>query len=179
MKGQTHVMIAVSGAAAYATWINDIPFKDIPWVVIFIASLLPDIDEPNSMMSNPSKILGKFLPKMIGVFLDLIVKILVLPFRMLSKHRGLTHAPIVLLATAAGIAWYDTYWAIWFLWGYGSHLFADFLTPHGIPLAWPTTVKNYSASLIKTGSVREIFVFTISCLVLIFCCSVKLIAPVG
>ncbi|EFL92002.1 predicted inner membrane protein regulated by LexA [Candidatus Regiella insecticola LSR1] len=90
-----------------------------------LASLLPDIDHPKS-------ILGRRL------------KWISLPMAKTFGHRGFTHS---LLAVIGGVFLFNsTLFSHCFfppdvlhalLIGYSSHLLADMLTPAGIPLLWP------------------------------------------
>ncbi|AWK14432.1 metal-dependent hydrolase [Candidatus Fukatsuia symbiotica] len=98
------------------------------WHIIpaaLLASLLPDID-------HPSSILGQRL------------RWISLPMARLFGHRGFTHS---LLAIIGGMVLFRSdISAHWFfppdvlhamIIGYFSHLLADMLTPAGVPLLWP------------------------------------------
>jgi inner membrane protein len=175
MRGQTHVMIALAGASIVPLFTSNYQFKDIPWWIIFIASILPDIDEEKSLISNPSKVLSKIIGKNFSSVIDVFIKILRLPIRIFSKHRGITHSIFWLLLCSIGIFYINQSLLIWFIWGYFSHLLADFITPLGIPAFWPISKSNFKLPLCKTGSLRESMIFVFSTLILILSCLTQLI----
>lgn len=103
-----------------------------------VGSLLPDIDHPKStfgrMIWPVSSIIG-------GIF----------------GHRGITHS---FLAVAALLWLFATNhhlpaWAVGLAVGYASHLLADWLTPCGVPLFWPSKKMYRSPRPIPTGGFGE------------------------
>lgn len=169
MKGPTHILGAVSVGAVLANYF-DTPFSSLPWVVIVISSILPDIDEPSSTISNPSKFIKKGIPRPILEFLDLVVWIIALPIRLFTSHRGVTHSLLITLLLSGLIFNICKSYLIWFFLGYFSHLFLDFLTPMGIPIFWPISDKKFSLKLIKTGSIPEFFLAAFFGVILVLAC---------
>jgi membrane-bound metal-dependent hydrolase YbcI (DUF457 family) len=162
-------MIALGAAAAISTT-SGIPFKQVPWLFILFASLLPDIDEPSSNASRPGSLFLPFAPPVLRSLIDAIAAALLFPFRLCTNHRGITHAPLVCIALCVIIAYYSWQHALWFALAYGSHLLADLITFMGIPLAWPFQKKNYSLRLCSTGSILEWCIFGICSLLFIGSC---------
>lgn len=162
-------MIALGAAAAISTT-SGIPFKQVPWLFILCASLLPDIDEPSSNASRPGTLLLPFAPPALRALVDGMAAIILFPFRLCSKHRGITHTPVVFLTLCGLLACYSWQYASWFALAYGSHLLADLITFMGIPLAWPFQRKNYSLRLCATGSPLEWCIFVVCSLLFIGSC---------
>lgn len=103
--------------------------------VAAIASLLPDIDHPNSWM-------GRRLP-----FLSR-------PLAAIFGHRGLTHS-LLAVALLLGLGFYGLGgWAAPLVVGYLSHIAADGLTPQGVPLLWPSR-RRFSLPICTTGGMVE------------------------
>ncbi|MCL6559796.1 MAG: metal-dependent hydrolase [Firmicutes bacterium] len=104
-----------------------------------LASLLPDIDEPNSW---------------IGVRMPVIPAIL----KSAAGHRGVMHS----LVAAAGISLLaflslkNPLYSVSLLLGYLSHLVLDSLNPSGVPWLYPYK-KCFSLPLVKTGGALERF----------------------
>lgn len=82
-------------------------------------------------------------------------------------HRGVTHTLVFLFGTAAvlGVLGYVFAGAFGIparrtaglgvviaIVAVGSHLFADWLTPSGVPLLWPLTERRFSANVARTTS---------------------------
>ena len=74
------------------------------------------------------------------------------------KHRGFTHSLLGTLLIVAGLSFalhsgYQT--ALFFLYGYLSHLVADFFSNSGIPLLWPSQRRFRFFWTVQTGGVLE------------------------
>lgn len=142
-------------------------------VIGAVGSLLPDIDHPNSTISNklfPLGVRSRWGRAMIGLALAVAslhysqmylfwagVFVLVLAF---IPHRGVLHSPIFMILLSFILY---SYWgqmeAIKFLLaGYLSHLVADSLTS-GVPWLWPYKSEKIGFNLIRTGSAGE-YIFT-------------------
>jgi inner membrane protein len=158
MRGNTHVMIAL-GSASLVGNVLEIPFKEIPWLLILFCSLLPDIDEPSSNASRPGTLLLPFAPRNIQTIIDGIALLLLFPLRIFSKHRGTTHAPLLVFILGGLLFVYSETYSLWFILAYGSHVFADYLTKMGVPILWPFNNKNYSLKICSTGSIVEWVIF--------------------
>lgn len=103
---------------------------------VLLGSILPDIDEHKSKITQWSGLLGKIVS-------------------FLFRHRGILHSltfPIV-MCVLLGWFWYWSYAFALFV-GYAGHLFADALTPMGIPIGYPFTEFRLRGPL-RTGSVWE------------------------
>jgi len=109
-------------------------------VLAMVASLLPDIDEPNSKISNQIPV----LPKILSLFV---------------KHRGIFHT-LFLALLIPGVVWYfvgHSYGVAIFV-GYMSHLLIDGMTLSGINFLHPVS-KLHVSGFIKTGGAGEWVVF--------------------
>ncbi len=102
-----------------------------------LGALLPDLDHPQSALSNRVGIAG-------------------LPFRLLS-HRGVTHSLIaaaaaLLIAGMVPVEWRP--YAIAAALGYSSHIVLDGLTVTGVPLLWPWG-RRFRIGYMRTGGLSE------------------------
>ena len=107
-----------------------------------LGSLLPDIDEPQSLMGRR---LG----------------FLAWPIKLVFGHRGFTHSLVALalvlagLAAAAGAGLLPAAGAAAFWVGYAGHLAGDGLTTSGVPLFWPAEARVRAPLTFPTGGVVE------------------------
>ncbi|MDR0218236.1 MAG: metal-dependent hydrolase [Enterobacteriaceae bacterium] len=114
--------LEITPEIAQGDWLHMLPG-------VLLASLLPDIDHPQSTLGR-------------------LFRFISIPIARLCGHRGFTHS---LLALTAGIFLFQTEMpADWpiptdffhaMIIGYISHLIADMLTPAGIPLLWPLKMR--------------------------------------
>ena len=162
-------MIALAAGAVIASN-AEIPFKEVGWFTLLFSSLLPDIDEPSSTVSKPGSLFLPFLPRPLQEILNTIAAAVMFPIRLFTKHRGITHAPIFFIGLTILVATISPRLSSWFALGYGSHLFADFLTPMGIPAFWPFSEKKARMPVCKTGSATEWLIFFLSGCVFCFSC---------
>lgn len=121
MMGKTHLAAGIAVGFCIGTLHSDAT-TPIYWGVVgmsALGSLIPDVDHPNSLISQR----------------------LLLPFHWLLKHRGPTHGALVPTMLSLVSFWHSgADWAIYlaaFAMGYWSHLLLDALTIRGIPLLWP------------------------------------------
>ncbi|WP_051966249.1 metal-dependent hydrolase [Thermanaerosceptrum fracticalcis] len=99
-----------------------------------VASLLPDIDEPGSMISR---------------------KIPIIPYIIsLLGHRTITHSLIGLVLFSGFLFVYAKEYLMVGGVAYLSHLILDTLTPAGVPWFYPLG-RNYSLGLFRTGGLTE------------------------
>ena len=120
------------------------PFLTINNIILFffitlLGSLLPDIDHPNSKISNKIPI----LPKILSIFI---------------KHRGIFHT-IFLAILIPGLVWLfigHIYGIALFI-GYTSHLIIDGFTKQGVNFLHPIA-KLHISGFIETGTYAEIAV---------------------
>jgi inner membrane protein len=135
MMFKTHLMVGILAGLLAIKVLT--PHNQILFIVlVMFASLLPDIDHPDSKIGSKVKIVG-FLFEHRGFFHSLIATILfsVLAYSFLGM--------IGLQAVAIG---------------YLSHLFADSLTREGIMFLYPLTKRRMNG-IFKTGSIAEYVIF--------------------
>lgn len=148
MLGKTHRIGGVSFAAvaSAALYVEGYPLvtnnpEVIPLIIAggWVGGLMPDIDHPNSTISN-YRLLG--IP---------IMKPFAWLIYILFGHRGATHTLWLLYASwlpimFGSIALFDqhliisvliTMFGFGYLLGYFSHLILDSFTPSGTPMLWP------------------------------------------
>lgn len=187
MKGKTHVGI---GTAAFMSIYNKIPggFNYIGLIVVILASLIPDIDHPKSIIN---KYILPFKNKKTKTTVYLCLAIIVLYtdylymrepalkvlgisliFIAVSSHRnGLTHSLVglivfTMLSGYLGRTYSIPHLPYYFMIGYGMHLICDMSTKRGIPLFYPFIKKKYKLPLTynansKGGSAFENFLIIV------------------
>jgi membrane-bound metal-dependent hydrolase YbcI (DUF457 family) len=132
-------------------------------LVSVIAALLPDIDEPDSLISNsPNAIraqLGRSRQpaaraarRSAGPFLrvaNIVTRALAMIVRILAGgHRAATHVLLIATALTVGAFFlgnaigFPSLW-MWFAAGYLSHLLLDMMTPSGLALFWPLSRTDW------------------------------------
>jgi inner membrane protein len=163
MTGKTHAGI---GAVSYVALCDKIPggFRYFGLAVVLVASLLPDIDHPKSILN---KYILPFKNKAAKITLYACSGIITLWFNYLyqdskiltaigfsfliialSSHRnGLTHSLLGLIIFAAILGYVGNAYQMpsliySFMIGYGMHLLCDMLTNRGIPLFYPFKNKK-------------------------------------
>lgn len=130
--------------------------------VSMVAALLPDIDEPQSLIANSPTAIKRELGKgrkgldrrtrqSAGIVLTVaqwITTGLAMLVRVLAGgHRGATHMLLITAALGAGAYFlgaaigFPSLW-LWFTAGYLSHLLLDMMTPSGLELLWPLWRRN-------------------------------------
>ena len=154
MKGTTHLVIALSSGMALSSLLK-IPPKEIPWIVLLLGALAPDLDEDESTIAKPSKFLCHLLPKTLCDLLDSIGTGTSKLLKLLFGHRGFFHWPILAILIMALGYRYDIYWLSWFGFGYLTHVIADACTVTGVPLYAPIRQGTVQWSSLKTGSWGE------------------------
>ena len=168
MRGVTHASVGVASALVF------LPVSIYGLSLAFLGSLLPDIDEPNSLISrytflgNPVvrffaggalAVAGFYYPVLLlpGLFL------LILSF---VPHRGVTHSLLCWLLTGA-MAWLVVpEYVVYFMLGYLLHLLADLITG-GVPLFWPKK-ERVSLFLGRTGGTVDYITLAVSALVVVW-----------
>lgn len=123
--------------------------KFIFFALVLLGALLPDIDQPNSKISNKIPI----IPNIINFF---------------SKHRGIFHT-IFMAILIPGLIWYfaGRSYGIALFAGYLSHLITDGFTKSGISFLHPLSNLRLSG-FIKTGGFGEHIIFAIILVLIIF-----------
>jgi inner membrane protein len=135
MLAATHVIFGVglSLLAAKVTAADSLPLVVAAGAV---GSLLPDIDHPKSTF-------GKVIWPISGIIGGIF------------GHRGITHSLLAVLAVAWFLWGHLPPWGLGLAVGYLSHLLADWLTPSGVPLMWPSRRMFHSPYPIRTGGAGE------------------------
>ncbi|MCM0651054.1 metal-dependent hydrolase [Clostridium swellfunianum] len=163
MNGKTHAGI---GLATYVALSDRLPggFSYFGLGVVLLASLLPDIDHPKSIIN---RYILPFKNKAAKVTLYLCSGIIVLYFDYLytnqpaykalgaaliavgfSSHReGLTHSLLGLITFSFIAGYIGSKYNLntittHFILGYGTHLLCDMLTNRGVPLFYPFRNKK-------------------------------------
>lgn len=135
MMMKTHLVI---GAALALVLINNVNYKFLFLPIILIASILPDIDVPNSRIGN---------------------RWYFRPIQLFVNHRGIIHSFSLCVALSILVALVFPVAALPFFAGYSVHLFADSFTVEGIKPFWPlgTEVKGS----VRVGGKMEEGIFAI------------------
>ncbi|MCL9823521.1 MAG: metal-dependent hydrolase [Helicobacter sp.] len=168
MLGKTHLAFGLGVASCGIYAINFLGKPQLLssqdlilfYSAISIGALLPDIDEPQSLIGR--KTLG--ISNLIKFFFG---------------HRGFTHSLlfVVLLAIALGALIYfkilSLILAIGLVLGCILHLIGDMMTPSGVPLLMPFSLKNYHilprVLRFKTGGIFDYLIGLISAGAFIYC----------
>jgi inner membrane protein len=164
MTGKTHAGI---GSVIYVAICNKLPgkFSYIGMIVVLLASILPDIDHPKSMIN---KYILPFKNKNTKVTIYICLGIIILWFDFLyakkialkslavcliiiglSIHRnGLLHSLTGMMLFMLLIGYACTKYSVTplvypFTIGYGSHLMGDMLTKMGVPLFYPFSKRKF------------------------------------
>ncbi|WP_177221407.1 metal-dependent hydrolase [Neomoorella thermoacetica] len=158
MRGSTHLFSGLAAASLLST--------NLPGLgMAALGALLPDIDQPGSMISREVAgvpfggigrgivgiaILGAWHQTRLPLLLPVGIAFVALAF---LHHRGITHSLSGLM-----LAWLAIKTLGWpqvpFLIGYGIHLAEDLLTPSGIPLLYPWQ-ERMRVPLAQTGGLID------------------------
>jgi inner membrane protein len=194
MNGKTHAGI---GLAAYVALSDRFPggFNYLGLGVVLIASLLPDIDHPKSIIN---RYILPFKNKYTKVTLYLCSGIIVLYFDYLytnqpaykalgaaliavglSSHRqGLTHSLLGMITFTFIVGYIGDKYNLKhittdFIIGYSAHLVGDMLTNRGVPLFYPFKNKKVKFPLTyrvgsKIGNLIELILVVIGLVYVIY-----------
>lgn len=194
MSGKTHLGIGIITLAALC---NKIPvkFNYSGIIIVSIASILPDIDHPKSLINKYSLLnKSKRIKKIVYFLLGLIViytnfmyfhkqVLYLLPFLFFtisfSNHRqGITHSLSGLIITASISSHLGSKYNIpnivyYVIIGYGMHIVCDMFTKMGVPLLYPFNNKKYKFYLnfspnSKVGKLIEQFILLIGLMYIIY-----------
>lgn len=134
MIGRTHAIIgaaAVTGADIVTGGI--LPAHPIGLGVCLAAAILgalmPDIDSDESAIRQATGTNRR--AGVHGRALSLLA----------PSHRGVTHSALAVLGLALAWRAWPHDWLLAFVVGYASHIAADMLTPAGVSLAWPLSLR--------------------------------------
>ena len=168
MRGVTHASAGVAGSLIF------LPVSIYGLGLAFMGSLLPDIDEPNSLISRYSFLGNKTVRFLVGgglLIAGIHYNFLIPPGLFLLAlsfvpHRGVTHSLLCWLLTGAIMWLLLPEYALYFAIGYLLHLLADMVTG-GVPLLWPKK-ERVSVFLGHTGGVVDYAVLAVSGLIIIW-----------
>lgn len=148
MRGTTHKIGGISAGLITLSLVGNFSIETvlIATTAGIVGSLVPDIDEPNSIVGKKVKLLSR-------------------PVKAIFGHRGIIHTPIFLLGLAYLLSFLRAYipgeyeWmfnlAFWcFIAGYVSHLLLDMFTPQGIMLFFP--LSSLRVRIIGIGDYRDL-----------------------
>ncbi len=139
MLAKTHVIFGAGSALAVSQAMH-LPLNSSILMVSagVIGSLLPDIDHPTSTFGRKIWPVSLIISKVFG-------------------HRGITHS-LLAVSVLVFLLVSDQHLSktsLGLIVGYLSHLFGDFITPHGIPVFWPIKKCYRIPRPIKTGGFGE------------------------
>jgi len=139
MQVNTHLILGVVCWQA-TTQLLDVPLDPAQLVIAAGASLLPDLDHPQSWLGRRLRFISRPLSALVG-------------------HRGFTHSLLAIVAMVLALRYFNEGAILWWLLplvvGYASHLLGDFFTVAGIPLLWPWRMRWRSPLTMVTGSGAE------------------------
>jgi len=194
MSGKTHLGIGIITLAALC---NKIPvkFNYSGIIIVSIASMLPDIDHPKSLINkysllNKTKHIKKFIYFILGLIIIYInftyihkqvlyIAPLLLFTVAFSNHRqGITHSLCGLIIAASvssylGLKYNVSNLIYYVIIGYGMHIICDMCTKMGVPLLYPFKNKKYKfflnfSSNSKWGKAIEEFILLIGLMYVIY-----------
>lgn len=139
MTAPTHALAGITLFKIFSV-LTGIPFNAATIAFAALGALTPDIDCPMSWLGRRTLPFSLLLGWFVG-------------------HRGVTHSLFLLGSlTAVGvflIPFCYLAYVLAFLFGFLSHLVADWLTNSGIPLFWPSEMRFRALWTINTGSLAE------------------------
>ena len=139
MTATTHQMLGAAVALYYIRHTGQ--YEYYPIIFSVAASIIPDIDEPNSKIGSKVTGISKTTKAIFG-------------------HRTITHSLLGVLIFAFGVNYIVDFFSLpdfittFFILGYLSHLLGDVLTISGVPLFYPLS-KKYAIPIVKTGGNME------------------------
>lgn len=131
MRGTSHLFFGFFTAAATAL---DLGYTENFVFGACIGSLLPDIDQPNSIIGQGLPVCSTVINKIYG-------------------HRGFTHSFLFPALIYVFTQERESFNGIAF--GCLGHMLLDFFNTGGIPLLYPFTKKTYRIAKIKSGSPKS------------------------
>lgn len=136
----THTLIGVGGYIALATVLpNDLEVNAVTVAVVALGAIFPDIDDPRSWLGR------RLWP-------------IAFATSTLTRHRGFTHSlmgSLLVMIIVGAITNVGYSLGLIFLFGYLSHLIADFFSNSGVPLFWPSKKRFRFKYAINTGGLME------------------------
>ena len=158
MKGKTHIAggiglgyLAFNNINILNVNLSDEKILLLATAGLTLGALLPDIDHPNSKISNKVKPLGFIVSK-------------------IFKHRGFTHSILGAIIMTIIFGWIFSIISISkslnivllksLTIGITSHILLDMMTPTGVCLLYPYE-KRYNIANFKMGSISEMILVAI------------------
>lgn len=148
MKGKNHLtcgIIAGIGCAATGVIFKNINILNAGTMAVCAAaaSLIPDIDIPNSKFGRLIKPISKLINKIFG-------------------HRTITHSilwiiPLIILYIK-NIDNNYAYLVLGSIIGFLTHIFSDTFTRGGVPWLWPFKRKRYHITNVNSGEKDILFI---------------------
>jgi membrane-bound metal-dependent hydrolase YbcI (DUF457 family) len=129
---KTHFVITIF---AILLLISNVEHKLIFVIVALVATFIPDIDSRYSVMGR--KGLNRFL-------------------QFFTKHRGIIHSFVFLIAVTLVLVFFLPVVALGFFVGYGFHLFADSFTVYGITPFAPFSKKKQEGFIVSGKKFEKI-----------------------
>ncbi|MCM8710162.1 metal-dependent hydrolase [Clostridium sp. SYSU_GA19001] len=163
MNGKTHAGV---GLAAFVALSNKLPdgFSYMGMGVVILASLLPDIDHPKSIMNryilpfknNGAKVTLYFCSGIIVLYFDYLyanepaykaLGITLITVGLSSHRNGLTHSLLGMITFSFIVGYIGNKYNLknityYFIIGYSLHLLCDMSTNRGVPLFYPFKNKK-------------------------------------
>ncbi len=194
MNGETHLIGGWAAAMLVDRWLTSVAARGevvyvfgvpvsqglIAAAVVGLGALLPDIDEPNSTISNLPNRSKRYVPfrsrdavssalravvQSVADFFNLLIQFLSTVIRVMAGgHRAATHwlitgGVLTLLAWLLGESIRQPRLWLWFGIGYASHLVLDMMTVRGLKVLRPLTKRTFyllpKPLRVKTGSFIE------------------------
>ena len=142
MMGKTHLAISVLILYVLSEFTSLLQPKVLAAVLLFVGTLMPDIDDSKSTLGRKFK-----------------------PIGWIFKHRGFFHSifAMVFFTILVHVALDNTNLSLVFMIGYASHLLGDGMTKAGVPLFFPK--KNKISGPFVVGGVFEALIYW--CLILL------------
>lgn len=96
--------------------------------IVLIYSILPDIDTPSGKLRRiftPAILILALISIILQLYFVALIAVSVLLFLSFLKHRGKLHSLAAALVFSLPLMYYDTFFCIFALIGYFSHLVLD------------------------------------------------------
>ncbi|AFK94339.1 MULTISPECIES: metal-dependent hydrolase [Thermoanaerobacterium] len=168
MLGKTHIALGLAGITLLTPNVAlNQHTAPIAFTTVIISSLLPDIDDDNSLINHKIDFGFKPLGSIIISFLLIsLVYLRIIPIfsgiifeatllmSIFSKHRSFSHSMLGFLLYLIGIYFSYKIILVPFAIGYSFHLLADMITNSGIELFYPFR-KRIGINIINTGSIFD------------------------
>ncbi|MDD5086315.1 MAG: metal-dependent hydrolase [Candidatus Nanoarchaeia archaeon] len=147
MMFSTHLALGLTAATFFSQYL-DIKNKAVFFAVVFVSSILPDIDMYNSKIGKKIKPLSFLLNIFFG-------------------HRKIFHSLLFAFIVCFLISFFNMEIGLAFFIGYASHLLIDSLTPSGTMPLYPLSNRKIKG-FIDTYSFSDYALFVLSMILFIY-----------